>query len=252
VDNGSDDGTFEMARVHADIAIQAGNERSAQRNHGARLSHGEYLLFMDSDMSLHPDVVSQCLRALQPARASAVVIPEISVGTGFWAHCRALERSCYVGDELVEAPRFFTRQAFESVGGFDEGLVAFEDWDLSMRVADGSPFPRANAWIVHDEGKLRLRACLAKKRYYAGSLLVFWRKHGIQGVRRANSIARPAFARNWRKLLRHPLLSAGMIVLKSLEVGAALTGLVGSLLHGGVGSPRSLPLNEHRVSNTKL
>lgn len=251
MDNGSDDGTFEIARVYADIALQAGNERSAQRNHGARLSHGDYLLFTDSDMSLRPDVVSECLRALDPAAASAVVIPEISVGSGFWANCRALERSCYVGDELVEAPRFFTRQAFESAGGFDEGLIAFEDWDLGMRVAGASPFPRANAWIVHDEGRLRLSACLAKKRYYAGSLLAFWRKHGLKGFRRANSMARPAFARNWRKLLQHPLLATGVIVLKGLELAAALVGLVGNLLTGSAGSPRSHPVNEHPVSETK-
>jgi arabinofuranan 3-O-arabinosyltransferase len=182
--------------------------------------------------------------------ASAVVIPEVSEGTGFWARCRALERSCYVGDELVEAPRFFTRQAFESVGGFDEGLIAFEDWDLSMRVG-GSPFPRANAWIVHDEGRLRLSACLAKKYYYAGSLLVFWRKHGIQGIQKANSIARPAFARNWRKLLQHPVLAAGVIVLKVLEVAAALVGLVGSLFRARVKPTRPEPITEQQVSKTK-
>src|SRR5205823_6051942 len=150
-----------------------------------------------SDMSLSPEVVSECISVLNsPAAPPAVLIPEISVGKGFWAKCRALERSCYVGDDLVEAPRFFTRTTFESVGGFDEGLVAVEDWDLSIRVAADRPFPRVKAWIVHDEGRLRLSACLAKKRYYAASLLPFWRKHGMKGIRRANSIARPAFARN--------------------------------------------------------
>ena len=251
VDNGSDDGTFELAQAHADIAIRSGNERSAQRNRGAQLAHGDYLLFIDSDMSLRPDVVSQCLTALDLAGASAAVVPEVSVGRGFWANCRALERSCYLGDDLVEAPRFFTRRAFESVGGFDEDLIAFEDWDLSIRLASESRFPRANAWIVHDEGRLRLLGCLAKKRYYAGSLLAFWRKHGINGLRRANSIARPAFARNWRKLARHPLLAIGIIVLKSLEVAAALVGIAGSLSIGTFNSRGPRPLDGQPLRETK-
>ena len=45
------------------------------------------------------------VRVLEASGAPAAVIPEVSFGDGFWTKCRILERSCYVGDELVEASR---------------------------------------------------------------------------------------------------------------------------------------------------
>ncbi len=135
VDNGSTDGTKEIARPLADIVLDAGPERSAQRNRGAAATRGRYLLIVDSDMALDSGVVQACVAVAEASAASAVVIPERSVGTGFWAAVKALERSCYVGDETIEAARFFTRKAFERHGGYDESMTGPEDWDLPARDA---------------------------------------------------------------------------------------------------------------------
>ena len=140
-------------------SLVIGPERSAQRNEGARAGSGDYLLFVDSDMTLARDVVGQCVEAVRadPAR-TVVVIPEVSVGTGFWARCKALERSCYVGDETIEAARFFPTELFRELGGFDERLPAGpEDWDLHERARlAGARVARTSAFIRHDEGALRL------------------------------------------------------------------------------------------------
>src|SRR5438045_6135257 len=95
VDNRSSDRTVDLARKFADRVIEWGPERSAQRNKGARLARGEYFLFIDSDMILSSDVISECTAMSLTQLAPGVVIPEISVGDGFWAHCRQLERSLY-------------------------------------------------------------------------------------------------------------------------------------------------------------
>ena len=226
VDNRSTDGTVEIARRLADAVADQGPERSAQRNRGARIARGDYLLFIDSDMKLDRRVVSDCVELQRASGAPAVVIPEYSVGEGFIARCRAFERTFYVGDDSVEAARFFTRAAFEASGGFDEELTGPEDWDLSLRIAQGRHLPRTANYIEHDEGRLSLATVMGKKRYYAGSSMRYMRKHGRGSVGQGNLILRPAFVRGWRRMARHPVLAAGVISLKSLETAAVGWGMV--------------------------
>lgn len=231
VDNGSTDDTLPTAGQLADRLLAFGPvpwiATSAQRNLGARVAGGEYLVFIDSDMRLSPNVVRECVETLDRTGAPAVIIPEVSVGEGFWARCRALERSCYGGDDSAEAARFYTRAAFTAVGGYDEELTALEDWDLSQRVAGQTVVPRISATILHDEGRLRLLGAAAKKRYYGASFRRLVRKHGKRALIRANFVARPAFFRNWRQLARAGAATPGMLLLRTVELAAAGSGVLG-------------------------
>jgi glycosyltransferase involved in cell wall biosynthesis len=224
VDNGSSDGTAEIARETADVVISAGPERSAQRNAGARVASGSYLLFLDADMELPPTVVESCLAVAQ-AGAAAVVIPERSVGSGVWARAKALERSCYVGDATMEAARFFTRTAFESHGGYDEALTGPEDWDLPARIRGSEAVGRIDVQIVHHEGEIMLRELVRKKFYYGRSFRTYVRRHPAL-ARRQLVIVRPAFVRNRRTLARHPMLTAAMIVMKMAEFAGGAAGAI--------------------------
>jgi glycosyltransferase involved in cell wall biosynthesis len=222
VDNHSNDCTLEIANRFADKVATIGPERSAQRNHGASIASGALLLFIDADMVLDPEVVAEGARILGTGTVSAVVIPEETVGEGFWTACRALERGCYNGDDTIEAARFYSRAAFADAGGFDIDLNGGEDWDLSRRVARGRRLPRTRAIIHHDEGRTRLRTVYKKRRYYAPGYLAFARKHGRGAMAQGNPIFRAAYVRNWRTLARHPLLTAGMFTLKAVELAAIL------------------------------
>ncbi|HEX7097530.1 MAG TPA: glycosyltransferase [Acidimicrobiales bacterium] len=168
VDNGSSDGTPALATRHADLVLTHGPERSAQRNRGAARGQGELVAFIDSDMVLTPDVLSEAteLFATDP-QLGAVIVEEEAFGTGRFARCRELEKQLCIGDESVEAARIFRRAAFEAVGGYDEQLNACEDWDLADRVAAaGWATGRIRARIRHDEGHVSLLGAFRKKRYY--------------------------------------------------------------------------------------
>lgn len=230
VDNGSTDDTVRIGETLADLVLSKGPERSAQRNEGARRASGSCFLFVDSDMVVEPRVVAECV-SLAASGAGAVVIPETSFGEGYWARCKALERSCYVGDELIEAARFFARGVFEACGGFDEELPAGpEDWDLHERVrADGAAIARTSALIHHDEGALRLGG-LARKKYYYGRAMADYRRKHPELARRQLSVVRPAFVRHWRRLAADPLPAAGMVVMKTCEYASGGAGIARALV----------------------
>jgi glycosyltransferase involved in cell wall biosynthesis len=225
VDNGSVDETLEIARSLADVVLSRGPERSAQRNFGAAHASGSFLLMLDSDMILEEGVVQACLEAHRSTGAAATVIPERTIGYGFWTSVRAFERSFYVGDPDIEAARFFTRSAFERYEGYDEALSAGEDWDLPARMrASGEIVSRASGvWILHDERRVRLGAHLRKKYYYGQTLVDYAARHPAL-ARRQLRLVRPAFVRAPRRLVRHPLLAAAMFFMKASEMAAGATG----------------------------
>lgn len=232
VDNHSTDATLEVAHAFTSRVLVVGPERSAQRNAGARASRGKYLMFIDSDMVLTPMVIEQCVQFVRAdSTVKGVIIPERSVGEGFWTQCKALERSCYVGDDTIEAARFFDRTVFEEAGGFDESLTGPEDWDFSQRIAQSGRLRRINVFIDHLEGRLTLHETMRSKYYYGKTLTRYMRKQP-EGARRQLRLLRPAFVRHWRRLLAHPILTAGIIVMKASEYGAGGAGVISTWLLG--------------------
>jgi glycosyltransferase involved in cell wall biosynthesis len=220
VDNGSSDSTPEIAHKLADLVLEAGPERSAQRNAGAAATAAQVVGFIDSDMVLPTNVVGQAVAAIETG-ALSVVVPERTLGDGFWAEVRAYERSFYQGSDAIEAPRFFPRSVFDEAGGFDEEMTGGEDWDLGIRTAGAGPQARITATILHDEGRVRYLDACKKKGYYASGLSLFARKHGARIL--AQRSRRP-WLRQPRQLARP--LGLGLLALKTGEITAVAAALV--------------------------
>jgi len=224
VDNNSKDKTKSIARKYTKKIYNQGPERSGQRNFGARQAKGQWLLFLDSDMQLKKNVILACLKKVyNNQNLKAIIIPEISVGQGFWAKSLALERSCYIGDPLIEAARFINKKTFKEVGGYDENLIAAEDWDLHQRIKKMAKFDRINEKIIHNEGKIKLINYLRKKYYYAQHFPRYQKKHPKSALKQMNLVFRPAFFRNRNKLIKNPWHTLGFLFLKIL---LSFTGLM--------------------------
>ena len=67
VDNFSQDSTAKIAKSYTALVAAKGPERSAQRNYGAHLSSGRYIVFIDSDMVLSPTVATEIAQAFDTA-----------------------------------------------------------------------------------------------------------------------------------------------------------------------------------------
>lgn len=220
VDNHSDDRTLEIANKWADIVLTCGPERSAQRNAGAAATAAEIIGFIDSDMILSTQVVTEAVEAIRSGAVS-VVVPERSIGHGFWSEVRAFEREFYQGSNAMEAPRFFLRSVFNQVGGFDEEITGPEDWDLGIRVDKVGVKDRIKAGIDHDEGYVHYLDACRKKAYYAPGIAYFIRKYKGSGLVKISS--RPWL---WRPRSLINLYGIGLLALKvgeTLAVIAVLT-----------------------------
>ncbi|MFZ2641923.1 MAG: glycosyltransferase [Verrucomicrobiia bacterium] len=226
VDNHSTDGEPELVRTRYPEArfFTQGPERNVQRNFGARQARGEFVMFFDSDMELRPALVADCVR-LAAEGADAVIIPEEGGGSGFWAECQKLEKRCYFNDPYMEAAnRFIRLSAYWQVGGYNEAMIAGEDFELHDKLkAAGFKIARTGVALVHHE-PAGFWSVVRKKFYYGSKMRDYFKSAGSTGVKRFAPL-KPAFLRQWRLLARDPLHGLGLLVMKTTQWTAGLLGL---------------------------
>ncbi len=223
VDNNSSDRTKEIAKKYTSRVFNFGPERSAQKNYGANKAQGQYLIFLDADMSLSRDVLQECVeRATADNQLVAMYIPEIIPGKRFWNKVRNLERSFYNGT-VIDGVRFVTQVKFWEVGGFDESLYAFEDWDLDKKLKKKGTLGIIKNPLYHNERDFRISYYLGKKKYYLGSLESYRKKWGENDsdLKKQFGLSYRFFGvfiqkGQWLKLLKQPILSLGMFFLRFL------------------------------------
>ncbi len=112
------------------------------------------------------------------------------------------------------------------MNGYDESLVAAEDWDLSLRIEkDGFSFSRVNALIKHHEGRLTLRDTVRKKYSYGLTIGRYIEKHKEESKKQF-MVIRPDFLKNYKRLLKRPVITMGLIAMKICEFGAGAWGMI--------------------------
>ena len=146
VDNGSTDGSLQVARELADeVLLVPGITISAMRNLGARaLGPVDVVAFVDADCEVAPGWVAAALDALdgvdgRGGRADlagwrSAAAPDATWVAGRWAAVEARQRH---GESYVWSQHLAIRaELFDKLEGFDETLPTGEDVDLSRRVVE--------------------------------------------------------------------------------------------------------------------
>lgn len=222
VDAISSDDTVAVAKSYGARAITLDAERTTAKNTGTSKSTGEFVIYLDSDMALEATVIEDCVKVCsQDMNVAGVIIPERSVGTSFWVRVRDFERSFYHGSK-IESARFFRNDIAQQVGGFDEGIVCFEESTLPQKIeAKGlKTNARIASYIFHDENGFNLGKWLRKKQYYANSAKPYSAKYTEYAHQQLSISSRlRIFVSNgkWKHLVRHPILTCGLFTLKGLE-----------------------------------
>lgn len=161
VDGGSTDGTREVIESVNDPRVRYRRRDepagpSAARNLGLHETDGEFVAFVDSDDRWHPDKLRRQVSALRSGGPRCAVAytdiekaeregePRTREGESgkIEAAVRRMAVPTYTSTLLVR------RRALAAVGGFDERLPCFEDWDLCLRLAADHEFAYLSDLLV--------------------------------------------------------------------------------------------------------
>lgn len=151
VDDGSEDNSHEVAGRYEQVRRLRQDNRgvAAARNAGLRATSGDRVVFLDADDRLLPIALEVGAAALerrpQVAFVSGVsrdigddggVLPGKRQPLVTQDHYLRLLEDCFIwsGSSIV-----YRRTALEAVGGFDESLIAGDDYDLYLRLARRLP-----------------------------------------------------------------------------------------------------------------
>jgi glycosyltransferase involved in cell wall biosynthesis len=218
IDNYSDDNTENIVKEFQVKFIQLGPERSAQRNHGIKISNFNYLLILDADMEVTSGVQNE-LFSLINSNYDYAYLNEKIIHQGILGKIRNFERSLYHNTD-INCPRFFKKKIFVNEGFFNEKLTGLEDTEFNFRLKNKNYKNKImKSTINHYEIELSFLDTVAKKVHYILNSKEFF-KYNIK-TQQFNIIFRLIgiyfYKDNLSKTLKNPLIFFATFTYKLLQ-----------------------------------
>lgn len=232
VDCYSRDKTARIAKQFNAKVLQLKGERSEAKNYAAKKALGGFLLFIDSDMTLEPGTIEECVRECMENGVDGIVIPERYVGFGSIGECRKAEKSLLSNvNGLVDIPRFFKKDIFLKLGGFDEKLVCGEDFHLFQRFKNaGFQTAKTEAKIQHYEGSPTLFQVASKGYDYGKTIPHLVDKRPGNIVKRYSDL-RLVSLRKIGSQIRSLRLLLVFVFMKTVEFLAYFSGIYSGMIN---------------------
>lgn len=125
------------------IAPEKNGGGSVARNIGARSSSGDYLMFLDDDDTVSKDKIERQVEALENGNGAyglAYCSTKVYMGNRFSNIIKAtqsgdiLEKYIFGKIYIGTGTALMIREAWESIGGYDESFARHQDWEFFARV----------------------------------------------------------------------------------------------------------------------
>ncbi|MBD2845921.1 glycosyltransferase family 2 protein [Paenibacillus sp. IB182496] len=251
VDDASKDGTrsivesFDDPRIRL-IAHAATMGAPAARNTGILAAKSEWIAFQDSDDEWLPTKLEKQVQALQ----NAVFDKKTVVYTGFYRFrgeqreyipAKAIiNKSGMIHEELLLGNFISTqtilvsKAALEEVGGFDENMPRFQDWELCLRLSQKHPFLLVDEPLVHvhyteqsisaSQSKLVDAYALVLKKHKALFQAAGKKQMGRLQFSYGHNLCLLGEIRKGRKQLLHSIKNYPYSIKTAASIGASLLG----------------------------
>jgi len=200
------------------------DKRTAQRNYGAKLAKGTYLLFIDSDMELPRDLIKECMDKI--GNNDAILIDDEGISTTFWSKCHDFEKDLHKGDEEVTSPRFIKKSVFLSFNGLDENLTFNEDIDLHQRMR------KNNCKIIHTNTRIKhyesdsLKKIIQTYYKYGKTANKYFKKNPKHSIKLYILYHPMLYIKHIDLVLKNPIYGFGSILRKIIEYSASFAGVI--------------------------
>ena len=142
VDGMSKDNTVKIAKKYADRVLVAKKLGiGAARNAGAKIAKGKILLFVDADTIPVFNALTELSEKFKKKNLVGAGFPVVALSPHFrdfmiyWMYNIFMKTSIRYGNPQI--PGFccaYRKDVFDKIGGFDESIETWEDYDLSSRM----------------------------------------------------------------------------------------------------------------------
>jgi glycosyltransferase involved in cell wall biosynthesis len=147
MDDGSDDGTVELLESLKNPKINIIKNGSRQgvsyaRNRCLEVAKGKYIAYLDSDNTWEPDFLAAMAGAfIEIPKADALyggqILYKENNESPFAIRFGSFNRSLLQNRNYIDLNTFCHKmEIYEKIGGFDESLRRYVDWDLILRISD--------------------------------------------------------------------------------------------------------------------
>jgi GT2 family glycosyltransferase len=189
-----------------------------------------YVYKVDSDFVLDPNVIEQCVSEIENDFDAIVVHNTPDEKVSWIAKIRKFEVDMYKYQISHSSARFFKKSIYEIIGGFNEQIIAGEDYDIQNRLNRSSyktGFIHAEALHLGEPKKFWPHMY---KYYQYGKDSLNFKKVNEEEFRGQMYKTVKLFTRNWKKLIFHPLKSFLFVIYSILKFGAGGVGLLSGLI----------------------